>query len=173
MHAGSFKTRREAKQREQLVAGELAAGRNPADALSTLSPPRVRRTLSSAFEQFEASRADVSASTLSLYAYARNRLRAREPDARGDHGRARADVGRREQHGERRPPGAGPEDARALPLDALRHVLDFCGIEPNPARAKSVKLPKRVVEEVAPPNAAEWEATQCRRRRGAGTRRLP
>ena len=35
-HGGSFKTEREAKERLRLVSGELAAGRNPADALRAL-----------------------------------------------------------------------------------------------------------------------------------------
>ena len=36
VHAGSFRTMREARARRDLVAGELAAGRNPADALAGL-----------------------------------------------------------------------------------------------------------------------------------------
>ena len=36
VHAGSFKTLREAKTRRDLIAGELAAGRNPADALRAM-----------------------------------------------------------------------------------------------------------------------------------------
>ena len=40
-HAGSFKTLKEARVRRDLVAGELAAGRNPADALRAMlaAPP--------------------------------------------------------------------------------------------------------------------------------------
>jgi hypothetical protein len=37
VHAGSFRTLKEAKARRDFVAGELAAGRNPADALQALS----------------------------------------------------------------------------------------------------------------------------------------
>ena len=51
-HAGSFATRKEAKARRDLVAGELAALRNPADALQLdtalrclhLHPPAPRST---------------------------------------------------------------------------------------------------------------------------------
>jgi hypothetical protein len=37
VHAGSFRTQREAKARRDFVAGELAGGRNPAEALRALS----------------------------------------------------------------------------------------------------------------------------------------
>jgi hypothetical protein len=44
VHAGSFRTLREARARRDLVGGEIAAGRNPADALrAVLDHPR-RRT---------------------------------------------------------------------------------------------------------------------------------
>ena len=36
VHGGSFKTLKEAKARRDLVAGELAAGRNPADVLRAM-----------------------------------------------------------------------------------------------------------------------------------------
>jgi len=39
VHAGSFRTLKEAKTRRDLVAGELAAGRNPAEALQALLRP--------------------------------------------------------------------------------------------------------------------------------------
>jgi hypothetical protein len=37
VHGGSFKTMREAKARRDLIGGELAAGRNPADILRVMS----------------------------------------------------------------------------------------------------------------------------------------
>src|SRR5262245_35616171 len=66
MHAGSFKTQREARERRNLVAGELAAGRNPADLLrSMLEPSDVarRNTFAEVAAEYEASRVDVAAST--------------------------------------------------------------------------------------------------------------
>jgi integrase len=43
-------------------------------------------------------------------------------------------------------------------LSTLRQVIDFCDIEPNPARSTKVRLPEEVREEVAPPSAEEWNA---------------
>jgi hypothetical protein len=44
VHGGSFRTLKEAKARRDLIAGELAAGRNPADALGAMleKPPAPR-----------------------------------------------------------------------------------------------------------------------------------
>ena len=48
VHGGSFATMKEAKVRRDLIAGELAAGRNPADLLRAITTQVVRRT----FEQW-------------------------------------------------------------------------------------------------------------------------
>ena len=37
-------------------------------------------------------------------------------------------------------------------LDVFRMLLDYIGVEPNPARDPRVKLPKRVTEEANPPS---------------------
>src|SRR5262245_48727017 len=77
VHGGSFKTAREAKIRRDLIAGELAAGRNPAAVLVELRRPPVQVeivTLRERFDDFIASRHDVSASTLALYRNARDKL---------------------------------------------------------------------------------------------------
>ena len=67
-HAGSFKTLREAKDRRNLIAGELAAGRNPAEALRALAaPPAPVLTLDRWAERFIASRIDVDRNTIKNY----------------------------------------------------------------------------------------------------------
>jgi integrase len=40
----------------------------------------------------------------------------------------------------------------------LRQLLDFAGVEPNPARSRHVKLPRIVQEEVDPPTAKQTQA---------------
>ena len=67
MHGGSFKTLREATQRKNVIAGELAAGRNPAEALAALSALSTRRRFAEWAAAFEASRVDVSAGTAGSY----------------------------------------------------------------------------------------------------------
>jgi hypothetical protein len=76
VHGGSFIREREAKTRRDFVAGELAAGRDPALALRALANAPVRRTLRAEFERFEASRVDVGTKTLALYRNTRDRLRS-------------------------------------------------------------------------------------------------
>jgi hypothetical protein len=62
-HGGSFKTLREAKARRDLIGGELAAGRNPADALRALVEQPTRRNFRSWASAYETSRIDFAAET--------------------------------------------------------------------------------------------------------------
>jgi hypothetical protein len=60
VHGGSFKTLKEARARRDLVAGELAANRNPAEALRAPSTSP-RRSLRQWAEAYRTSRVDLSA----------------------------------------------------------------------------------------------------------------
>jgi hypothetical protein len=63
IHGGSFLTMKEARLRRDLIGGELAAGRNPADLLQAMvEQPRVR-TFAGLYDEFTASRVDVSEAT--------------------------------------------------------------------------------------------------------------
>lgn len=62
--AGTFKTNREAKIRRDLVAGEIAAGRNPRLLLEQLQAPRpVVKTFRTWADEYRVSRVDVVAET--------------------------------------------------------------------------------------------------------------
>jgi hypothetical protein len=68
VHAGSFKTMREAKIRRYLVAGEIAAGRNPRDLLAALTAePTPTVTLTEWTDRFLASRIDFAKNTADSY----------------------------------------------------------------------------------------------------------
>ena len=73
-HGGSFPTMREARARRDFIAGELAAGRNPADALRAVAEQPTFRTFANVFDGFTASRVDVSETTLESYKTHRRRL---------------------------------------------------------------------------------------------------
>jgi hypothetical protein len=76
-HAGSFTREREARARRDFVAGELSAGRDPAEALRVLSDPSAApkaETLDERFGVFIASRVDVGPKTIALYRNARAKL---------------------------------------------------------------------------------------------------
>jgi hypothetical protein len=63
-HGGLFPTMREARIRRDLIAGELAAGRNPADALRGMAERPKTRTFAEWAKAWKESRVDVSDSTL-------------------------------------------------------------------------------------------------------------
>jgi integrase len=155
-HAGSFRTLREAKGRRDLVAGELAAGRNPADALRAmlhLPAPRPVLKLSEWGDKFLGSRIDIDENTRRNYRTALKKAG--------------------ETFGDRDPQTiqvddvagwvsdlAGKHKAGTVQLYLLtfRLLLDYIGCDPNPARDPRVKLPKRVREEPTPPPAEHVEA---------------
>ena len=60
-HGGSFPTMREARIRRDLIAGELAAGRNPKDLLRTLTEQPKTRTFAQWAEAYR--RADIADET--------------------------------------------------------------------------------------------------------------
>jgi integrase len=153
-HAGSFKTLKEAKARRDLVGGELAAGRNPADVLRALvQAPRPAMTLARWRDRFITSRIDIDANTIRNYQTALKKV----GETFGDRNPATITVDEVAEWvatlAETMKPGTVQ-----LYLIAFRLLLDYCGVEPNPARDPRVKLPKRVKEEPRPPSADHFEA---------------
>lgn len=150
---GSFPTVKEAKTRRDLVAGEIAAGRNPAELLRALAAPAVVRTFADVFDSFVASRVDVSAATLENYRTHRSRLvkllGSQKPDAIGwqDVQDAISSL-------------AGELAASSLRgyLGTLRLVLDYADVDPNPARDRRVKLPRLDSREIVPPTGSDVAA---------------
>ena len=150
-HAGSFTRERDAKVRLGFVAGELAAGRDPAVALAALvNPPKVQ-TLADRFDAFVTSRRDVGPKTKALYRNARDKLAAlleRDPSTL-----TAADF--------QEWIGANSDlSPRTLAhyLSTVRQVVDFADVVPNPARSPKVKLPTDEQGEVEIPKGKEWRA---------------
>src|SRR5437762_1774008 len=68
VHGGSFLTMKEARVRRDLIAGELAAGRNPADLLHAISAEAPRaESLATLRDRFIRSRHDVDENTIANY----------------------------------------------------------------------------------------------------------
>src|SRR5262245_30421304 len=63
VHAGSFKTLKEAKARRDFVAGEISAGRNPAESLQAIAEQPVRRTFGAWAQAYRTSRVDLTEGT--------------------------------------------------------------------------------------------------------------
>jgi integrase len=153
-HGGSFRTLREAKTRRDLIGGELAAGRNPADLLQQVFVERRPvLTLSSWTEKFLASRLDVDESTRKTYASALkkacHRFGSRDPASlrADDVAEWVAELARSLKPGTVR-----------LYLLALRLLFDYVGVDPNPARDKRVRWPKQERVEPKPPSAEHFAA---------------
>ena len=151
--AGNFETKREAKARRDLVAGELAACRNPTDVLRSLTSEEVISTFASVAGDWQASRIDVSPGTRKTMA---SHLRRIVP-----------------VFGDMQPETIAPADVNRLVallaqdlapgsvkgyVTTLRLVLDFAGLEPNPARHRTVKLPRLIEEPPNPPTADHFLA---------------
>lgn len=150
-HAGTFKSQAEARIRRDLVAGELAAGRDPRIVLGQLANPVAPVTVAELAAAWLGSRIDVKDSTRSVY---------------GDH------IARiLTRFGTKAAAAVTPADVRewigelALVLQpasirnyvgTLRMILDtFDG--PNAARDRNVKLPRVDREIPVPPSGAEVE----------------
>jgi integrase len=150
-HGGSFPTMREARVRRDLIAGELAAGRNPADVLQAMVERPLARTFSAWADVYRVSRPDIGDETRKNML---SHLKRLEP-AFGERDPATITASDVQEW-----IGAAMGDLKPSSLkryvSTLRAVLDFAGIEPNPAR--SVKLPKIESAIVEPPTAAQVDA---------------
>jgi integrase len=150
-YGGSFKSKREADERKRWISGELAARRVPD--LSSLQTETRALTLTAAAERWYASRVDVSPNTKLQHRSAMRNLLAvlgAEPVDRITPDDVSELVARLSETRKR-------ETVRKSLL-VLGMVLDYAGIEPNPARAKTIKLPREQKTEINPPTAEHVEA---------------
>jgi integrase len=144
---------REARARRDAIAGELAARRMPDLRSLEQTTPR-SPTLLEAAKRWQASRVDVSPATATYQRSALNR-------AKSLHGRrvdeiTPADVAALVAELTAR--GLARETVRKT-VTVLSMILDFVGVQPNPARDRvRVKLPREERPELAPPTAEHVEA---------------
>lgn len=155
-YAGSFKTKKEAQTRRDLIAGELAAGRDPTLALEALrKPPAPRPGLLDRFDAFAASRVDVGDKARRQYRNARDRWVPLLGASRDPHTVTALDIvdgiAAMYDQGE----GLSPATIGQY-LSNLGMVLDFCDVSPNPVRSPKVKLPAGAATEKAIPDNETW-----------------
>lgn len=137
--AGTFAIKREAETRRDLVGGWLAGGLDPREQLRLLAtPPRLVR-LDESFDAMAATRHDVGDSRQRHYAHARRHALAFFFPTRDPHTITVAEV--REYVGWLVAKGYAAGTVHTY-FGPLAQVLDHLDIEPNPARHRSVKLPK-------------------------------
>ena len=150
-HAGSFKRQDVARERERLVGGWLAAGLDPAEELAKLgAAEKERTTLSRAAREWLESRLDLAEKSQRVYSTYLDSFDD-SPLGRSDPYRLEAaDI--RAQIGRWSDAGLAPKSVRER-VSVLRQVLDFAGVEPNPARHRTVRLPARAEAELVLPGA--------------------
>lgn len=157
-YGGSFTTSKEAKIRRDLIAGELAAGRDPRILLDQVKkPPPPPPGLEQRWNEFMVSRVDVGAKTQAQYRNARDRWLPILGAQRDPHTITAADIaaGIAVLHDG----GEGlASSSIGQYVSNLAMVLDFCDIEPNPARSSKVKLPATDRPEKAIPTNDQWQA---------------
>jgi integrase len=149
--AGAFPTKREAEARREWVRGELAAMRVPR--LELVQPQSVV-TLATIAEQWRQSRVDVADGTAATHRVNLSRILPRI-GTKSIEAIAAADVAG--LVAELVEQGLARESIRKTRA-TLAMVLDFAGVQPNPARDRSVKLPRDDRAEVNPPTAPHVEA---------------
>jgi integrase len=151
IHAGSFKRQADARTRRDFVISELAAGRDPRATLALLEHTQPQKTLGDWTGPYLNSLVDLADSTRELYElFVRTRIRPALED--------------------RVPAEITPADVQAAINDwsvklapntvgrivaVLRLLLDYAGVEPNPARHRTVRLPRVRSEEIQVPSRDE------------------
>lgn len=143
-HGGSFATLKEARTRQGLIAGELAAGRNPVDLLRAMVEKPPARAFREWARAYKKSRVDlVDTSNIQNHLKRMTALDDRDPasitvaDVQEWIG-ANADL---------------KPSSLSRYIATLRLILDFAGVEPNPARDRRVRLPKIETAIIEPPTA--------------------
>jgi integrase len=152
LYGGSFRTRREADERQRWLAGELAARRVPKLRHTDETAAVTLRQLA---KRWKAARVDVSAGTLQTYEIAFGRLLPRLGDTavEGIDAQAVAHL-----VGELHANGLKKQTIRKT-VSVLAMVLDHGRVQPNPARDRlTVRLPREERRELRPPTADHVEA---------------
>ena len=142
VHAGAFKTLKEAKARRDLVAGEIAYGRNPADLLNAIrraAVPTAAVNLTTWGERFLASRIDVDENTKKNYGSSIKKIN----ESFGDRDPTMITVAEIAEWIASLVTVRKPGTLQQY-LIAFRLLLDHADVDPNPARDPRVKLPKQV-----------------------------
>ncbi|HEX3331848.1 MAG TPA: site-specific integrase [Gaiellales bacterium] len=142
-HGGSFATMREARARRDLIAGEIANGRNPRVLLGQLgASQKPVRAVGDWAEAYALSRVDAAPRTVQSI-----RVAAKRFPAWGDPSTVTATM-----VAEWLAAFTRRETARRY-LQVLRQVFEYAGTVPNPARDARVRLPREERVEVEPPSA--------------------
>lgn len=158
IHAGSFKRERDARTRRDLVAGELAAGRDPRVMLTQLTDPVEIKTFVTRAHEWLATRIDLKATTRDTYRdaitwLATTTLADLDPTA----------VTSAQIQEAVTSSGLAATSLQTY-MSVVKQTLDFCGRDPNPARGHRVRLPRAEREPIRIPTSKQVDAIILRAR---------
>lgn len=146
-HAGSFRTKKEALIRQAVVLEWLAAGKNPRHELEALGAPQLSGQFAILADDWLRSRHGIADSTRDTYrgyiALMKKRWPHRDPERLTP-----ADVSK--WIGDLLAAGTKPSTVKGY-VRTLAMILD--GLPENPARHRSVELPRQSRREPEPPDA--------------------
>jgi hypothetical protein len=162
-YGGSFKTMREATIRKNLIAGELAALRVPS---LKWHAPALQPTFEQAAKNWQAARVDVAASTAMQHRIQLDKLTPLIGSRRIDDLDAQDFI---DVVAHLNAKGVARETIRkTLGVGAM--VLDHAGVVPNPARDRTIRLPRAEPEQISPPPASTSRLSTGCCRRSTGSR---
>jgi integrase len=164
--AGTFKTEKDARARRDLIAGWLAVGLNPRDELAAMqTATRNVRTPGQWAEAWLASRHDIDANSERTYMYGVTAVLARL----GTDDLAHVTVQNCADTVARLAADYAPATV-ANYWAAFSMLLEYVGVEPNPAKHRTVKLPR---VRRTPPNVPTHDHVEAMLRRLADRFLLP
>jgi integrase len=144
---------KEANIRRDVVAGELAAGRDPRIALGSLVDPPAAETLARVAARWLESRVDTTETTRSAY---RGHI-ARITSTLGALDPGEITVAHGQEWIAAQSETLKPSSLSQY-LGTLKQVLDHAGVSPNPARSRQVRLPRGEATIIEPPSRAQVDA---------------
>lgn len=147
IHAGSFRTLREARVRRDFVAGELAAGRDPLASLAAITETPIARTCTDWASAWLDALPNLRPGTISTYRAVLRRFTTKFGD------RDPATLTPVELHEWLAALPLKPRSLRTL-RTVVAMLLDYAKVDPNPARSRDVRLPRVERSEKQPPTAA-------------------
>ena len=154
--AGTFKRDREAKSRRDLVAGWLALGLDPKAELARLQQPApVVRSFAEEAVALIATRHDAAGETVRSKQKALAKIRELRPDLAAKPALEWTVRDVQELVAAMVEAGLKPATIDKYVTDGPKLVLEFAGLDPNPARDRRVKLPRIVRTETKPPTDLE------------------
>jgi len=161
-YGGSFPTKREALERKAWIAGELAAKRVPDLSWNESTSPSFEQ----AARNWQAARVDIADSTREQHRIQLDKLLPLIGSRRIDTLGAQDFI---DTVAHLHAQGVARETIRKS-LGAGAMALDHAGLRPNPARDRSIKLPREEPEQINPPSAVDVETVY---RRIPAKHRLP